>query len=256
MKSSYLVLSLSCLLALIWLHRDCFAQEASAAPKKLRIVVFGAHCDDPETGAGGLIATLSKAGHEVICAYAATHRADRKINGEPEDPVRRKESSAACEILGAKPYFFPYGCEKLWADEETQKTVSDWLDSVKPDIVVAHWPFDTHPNHHVVSSLAWLAYRKEGGWNLYFYEVYTGIQSLGYRPELYLDIDPVYETKKKAVDCFVSQNPTELWTKHDEMHQNRGKECGRAHAEAYFLLEAKPGCPVLPVEFLGKKAGG
>ena len=37
--------------------------------KKLRVVVVGAHPDDPESGCGGLIALLTKAGHEVIVGY-------------------------------------------------------------------------------------------------------------------------------------------------------------------------------------------
>ncbi len=226
------------------------ASAQEPARKKLRVVVFGAHCDDPETGAGGLIATLTRAGHEVICAYATTFRGDRKIGGVPEDTVRRRESTAACKILGAAPKFFPYAHEALWAEPNTIEAVSDWFDSVKPDVVVAHWPFDTHPNHHVVGSLAWLCYKKQGGWNLYFYEVYTGIQSLGFRPELYLDIEPVLDIKKRAVDCMVSQDPAELWRVHDGMHLRRGKACGRKRAEAYFLLEPKKGCPRLPVQFL------
>ncbi|MBN1345196.1 MAG: PIG-L family deacetylase [Phycisphaerae bacterium] len=115
----------------------------------------------------------------------------------------------------------------------------DWFEQIKPDVVVAHWPFDTHPNHHVVGSLAWLCYKKEGGWNLYFYEVYTDIQSLGFRPDVYLDVEPVIETKKKAIDCIVSQTPAELWETHEKMHHRRGKECGRERAEAYFLVEAR-----------------
>jgi len=253
MDSAIPSFALFCLLAAFALQPSSVVSGAEAGEKKLRVVVFGAHCDDPETGAGGLIATLSKAGHEVICAYATTFRGDRKIKGQPEDTVRRAESTAACKILGATPKFFPYAHEKLWADPDTIKAVSAWLETVKPDIVVAHWPFDTHPNHHVVGSLAWLCYKKEGGWNLYFYEVYTDIQSLGFRPELYLDIEPVLEIKKKAVECIVSQDPAELWKVHDGMHRRRGKACGRKRAEAYFLLEAKKGCPLLPVRFIEAK---
>jgi hypothetical protein len=41
----------------------CPAQAGSGPePKKLRAVVFGAHPDDPESGCGGLIALLTKAG--------------------------------------------------------------------------------------------------------------------------------------------------------------------------------------------------
>lgn len=219
----------------------------AAAEKKLRVVIFGAHCDDPETGAGGLVAQLTQTGHEVILAYAATFRGDRQIDGEPEDTVRRRESAAACAILGATPYFFPYDMATLNNDAATAKQFNDWLAEVKPDIVLAHWPLDTHPNHQVVGALAWQAYRHEGGWSLYYFEVLTNTQSMSFQPNVYVDIAPVADMKKKAIDCLVSQDPAELWQLHDAMHLARGKECGCERAEAYFLVEAKSGAALLPV---------
>src|SRR5271165_6092774 len=103
--------------------------------KKLRVVVFGGHPDDPESGAGGLIAALTRQGHEVICAYGTTFRGNRGFFGRPETEVRREEATAACKVLGAKPKFFPYAHEKLVADEATLKQVSTWFAEVKPDIV-------------------------------------------------------------------------------------------------------------------------
>ena len=152
-----------------------------------------------------------------------------------------------------KPKFFPYAHEKLVADEATLRAVSSWLDAVKPDIVVTHWPLDTHPNHHVVSSLVWQCYRREGGWNLYFFEVMTDQQTLAFRPELYLDIGLVREVKKQSLDQHKSQEPAEIWRAHERMHRRRGAECGVESAEAYSLVEAKAGCPLLPVTFLGRR---
>src|SRR5438445_7561684 len=63
--------------------------------RKLRVIVFGAHPDDPESGCGGLIALLTREGHEVIVAYATCFRGDRKIGDESEAVVRRREASAA-----------------------------------------------------------------------------------------------------------------------------------------------------------------
>jgi len=222
--------------------------------RKLRIVVFGGHPDDPESAAGGLIAKLTKeGGHEVICAYGTCFRGDRRLGGEPEGIVRQREATAACTILGASPKFFDYAHEKLFADPETVKAVSSWLGEVKPDIVVTHWPMDTHENHHVVSSLVWQAYAHKGGWSLYYFEVMAGQQTLGFRPELFLDLTGVREIKRAALDCHVSQHPEKIWEFHDMMHRNRGAECGVAHAEAYTLVEAKEGCAVLPVPFLPRK---
>src|SRR5271157_6279409 len=84
--------------------------------RKLHVVVFGGHPDDPESGPGGLIATLTRQGHEVICAYGTTFRGDRRFFGRPETEVRKEEATAACKVLGAKPKFFPCAHEKLDAE--------------------------------------------------------------------------------------------------------------------------------------------
>ena len=57
------------------------AGEPGKPDKKLKIVVFGGHPDDPESGAGGLIATLTRQSHEVICAYGTSFRSDRRRFG-------------------------------------------------------------------------------------------------------------------------------------------------------------------------------
>ncbi len=108
---AYLLAAVLC--AAAW--ESAFGQEAQKKPPphKLRVVVVGAHCDDPESGAGGLIVSLTRAGHEVIVAYTVCFRDDRKCFGQPEAQVRQKEAEAACKIMGATAKFFPYACEKL-----------------------------------------------------------------------------------------------------------------------------------------------
>lgn len=238
-------------LAIFW--RASPAEAGEAPSKKLRVVVFGAHCDDPESGAGGLITLLTQAGHEVIVGYATCFRGERKFFDRPEAEVRREEAAAACKVMGATPKFFPYAHEKLVADPATVKVVSEWLAEVNPDIVVTHWPMDTHPNHHTTSSLVWQCYQRPGGWNLYYFEVMTNQQSLGFQPQLYLDIGSVRAIKKDACFCHKSQRPQGWWAVHERMHTNRGAECGVQYAEAYSLVEAKPGRPLLPVPFLPKR---
>jgi LmbE family N-acetylglucosaminyl deacetylase len=228
------------------------ASERDQSSRKLKVVIFGGHPDDPESGAGGLAATLTAGGHEVILAYGTAFRGDRQFFGRPEGEVRREEAVAACQVLHASPKFFPYAHEKLVCDPETLRAVSTWLEEVKPDIVVTHWPLDTHPNHHVVSSLVWQCYQRRGGWSLYFFEVMTDQQTLAFRPELFLDIAPVRELKRQSLEKHQSQKPGDIWTAHERMHRRRGTECGVEFAEAYSLLEAKEGCSLLPVRFLKK----
>jgi LmbE family N-acetylglucosaminyl deacetylase len=221
---------------------------------KLKVVIFGAHPDDPESGAGGLAAVLTRQGHQVIFAYGTTFRGERRFLGQPEREVRQREAASACRVLGATPKFFPYSHELLAVDQKTLQAIGSWLEDVKPDVVITHWPLDTHPNHNAVSSLVWQCYKRKGRWNLYFFEVMTDEQSIRFPPDLYLDIAPVLDLKRLALEEHKSQNPREIWEYHEGMHRRRGAECGRQAAEAYLLVEAKAGCPLLPVTFLKKRA--
>jgi N-acetylglucosamine malate deacetylase 1 len=221
--------------------------------KKLRVVVVGAHPDDPESGCGGLIALLTNQGHEVVVGYVTCFRGDRKVGNEPEALVRRREATAACQALGARPHFFDYAHEKLAADAATVEAVAAWLKEVKPDVVVTHWPLDTHPNHHVTSSLVWQCYLRESSWGLYFFEVMTDQQSLGFRPELYLDIGSMRALKQRALDSHKSQNPEDIWKVHDAMHRRRGAEAGVEYAEAFVRTESARERPKLPLTFLSRK---
>jgi len=214
--------------------------------RKLRVVVLGAHPDDPESGCGGLMALLTRAGHEVIAGYMTCYRDDRKIGNEPEAQVRRREAEAACRVLGARPHFFEYAHEKLFADAATLAAVSAWLKKVSPDVVVTHWPLDTHPNHHVTGSLVWQCYLREGTWSLYFFEVMTDQQTMSFRPDLYLDIESVRALKKKALDSHLSQEPESIWRSHEVMHLRRGAESGVKYAEAYLRASPARGKSTLP----------
>jgi LmbE family N-acetylglucosaminyl deacetylase len=221
------------------------------AAKKLRVVIVGAHPDDPESGCGGLIAKLSHAGHKVIVGYVTCFRGDRKIGAEPEAVVRRQEATAACKLLGATPHFFDYAHEKLFADEATLATVGAWLQEMQPDIVVTHWPLDTHPNHHVTSSLVWQAYLQQDHWSLYFFEVMTDQQTQNFRPELYLDIEGFRDLKRRALACHRSQKPEAIWEVHEAMHRRRGAEAGVQYAEAYVRAAGMKQRPELPMPFRG-----
>lgn len=202
---------------------------------------------------------LTRDGHEVISAYGTCFRGDRRIEGEPEAAVRRREAAASCKAVGATPKFFDYSHETFTPDAATQKAVAAWLEEVRPDIVLTHWPMDTHPNHHAASSLVWQCYQPRGGWNLYWFEV--GRQTLAFHPDLYLDIDGVLATKMEALAChqgsllvISSPKSDEPWRRTEEMQRRRGSECGLARAEAFALAEAKEGCHLLPVPFLRRKA--
>ena len=59
------------------------ARETGDPSDKKKILVIGAHPDDPETGAGGTICLLTRAGHEVVSVYLT--RGEAGIRGKTHD---------------------------------------------------------------------------------------------------------------------------------------------------------------------------
>ena len=73
---------------------------------RLKVVVAGAHPDDPESGCGGTMALYADAGHDVISMYLT--RGEAGIPGmshEDAARVRTDEAEAACGVLGARAVF-------------------------------------------------------------------------------------------------------------------------------------------------------
>jgi len=228
--------------------------------KKMRIVFFAAHPTDLEASCGGLMTLLAKDGHEVIAACATTARGNRKLKGSDqlESVVRRQEEETSCKIMGVKPHFFGYDMDTLAPDAATLKAVASWIKETKPDIMLTHWPVDEHENHNAASGIAWQCFLQQGKWglgkwNLYFFETMTPSQTKGFRPELFVNIEPVLDVKRKAVDAHVSSNPPHVWKMHDPLMRNRGIECGVTYAEGYLLPYPRPGAATLPVSLLPRK---
>lgn len=250
--------ALSCFGIVLVILGSAVAEDApsrQSSERKLKVLVCGAHPDDPESGVGGLISLLSKEGHEVTVVYAVTFRTGRKYFDRPETEVRREEAEAACGILKAKPVFLEYAAGEFYADQTTLAKFKKLLEEQKPDIVLTHWPVDTHPDHETISSLVWRNYQRQGGWNLYYFEVNAGHQTMAFTPHQYFDIGAVREQKYQALMRHTSQKPDTIWADHHApMQLRRGKECGVEHAEALLLVEPKTGCPLLPIKVL--KGGG
>ena len=204
----------------------------------LKIVVLGAHPDDPESGCGGLAANCSGAGHEVVFTYATTYRAGRQFFDRPEGDVRAEEAREACGVLGARPVMWDFPHGGIDVNGENTGRVTQYLLEEEPDVVIAHWPVDTHYDHRCVGALALSAFLStETNFEFYYFEVMTGLQSIAFHPTHYVDISDVAEVKRRALLCHRSQNPGEIWQDHELMHRFRGRECGTERAEAYLRLD-------------------
>ena len=130
----------------------------SGSTRKLHVVCVGAHPDDPESGCGGTLARYTQAGHAVTIIYLT--RGEQGIPGKSNQDaaaIRSAEAETACKILGAKPVFAGQidGATEV-NRQRTQEFVALVL-AEQPDVVLTHWPIDTHPDHQAASLLAFRA---------------------------------------------------------------------------------------------------
>lgn len=206
------------------------------AEKTLKIMVTGAHPDDPETGMGGTISKFTALGHKVICAYLTTGEAG--IPGVAHDKaalIRKEEALSACQILKAQPVFLGQIDGSTEITSKWYHTMYELMNKEKPDMVFTHWPIDTHRDHRICSNLTFDAWNNTGRKaSFYYYEVVTGGQTQNFQPDTFVDISSVIETKWKA--CFIhkSQKIEEYYPDdHAKMELFRGIEARSKYGEAF-----------------------
>lgn len=201
-----------------------------------KVLVFGAHPDDPETGCGGTIAILKKAGHEVVSVYLT--RGEAGIPGKSHDEaaeIRTKEAKSACEILGVRAAFLGQIDGSCVVNNDEYERVYQFMQKEKPNVIFTHWPVDTHRDHRACSLLvydAWLRMERQPAF--FCHEVMTGTQTNNFYPTHYVDISGVIETKHEACYAHGSQLVDEWYDdSHGRMETYRGLEFGCAYAEAF-----------------------
>jgi LmbE family N-acetylglucosaminyl deacetylase len=209
------------------------------AIEKLKIVCVGGHPDDPESGCGGTLARFTATGHAVTIIYLTRGEAgiSGKSHGDAAD-IRTREATEACKILGTKPVFAGQIDGDSIMNNEWVKKLQSLLEEEKPDVVFTHWPIDSHKDHQIASLLAIQCWtRAEIKFDLYFFEVCTGEQTMVFKPTDYVDISGTKEQKKKAVYCHVSQDPPGIYQcGHAAMEEFRGRELGVVAAEAFVRM--------------------
>lgn len=221
---------------------DGSPSKVSPSERK-KILVIGAHPDDPETGAGGTMCLLADAGHEVVCVYLT--RGEAGIAGKTHEEaaaIRVIESRNACAVTGARHIFMDQVDGSTEINLDRYREMRELLEREKPDIVLTHWPIDSHRDHAVCGLLVLDAWRRvDYSFKLYYFEVMTGTQTQLFHPTEWVDITSVLERKHKACECHVSQDMGPLmegW--HIPMEKFRGIECRCEAAEA-FLRHAESG---------------
>lgn len=230
--------------ATIGIHSFSSENLSSVIDKtKLKVIAVHAHPDDPVTNCGGVISLLTNKGHDVVVAYLT--RGEAGIQGKTHDEaaeIRTAEALEACRIMKAKPVFLGQIDGSCEITNDRYSATFDLFKKESPDIVITHWPIDTHRDHRICSNLvydAWLRMGKK--FDLYYSESMTGMQSQGFKPDLYVDITPVIEQKRKAAFCHESQGVKEWYpVSHELMEKFRGLENNCKYAEAFVMQQMNP----------------
>ena len=212
---------------------------AQTTQRPLKVVCVGAHPDDPESGCGGTLARYAELGHQVTIIYLTRGEAGIPGKSHPEAAaIRTAEAEAACKTLGARPAFAGQIDGATELNRARAEALGRLLLAEEPDVVFTHWPIDTHLDHQIAGTLTFRAYlAAQRRFQLYFFEVNTGSQALGFAPSDYVDITPTRAKKKAALFAHRSQNGERIYREYHEGIDNfRGREAGVEAAEAFAHL--------------------
>ena len=216
-----------------------------AKRRRMKVVVTGGHPGDPEYGCGGTIARYTELGHEVAILYL--NRGEKNCPASAQDPgaaVRVGEAHKACEILKARAIFASQCDGHAVVDNARYEEFRQLLESERPDVVLTHWPLDSHRDHCAISVLvhdAWLRMGKK--FAFYYYEV--GEDTLMFSPTDYVDISAVESRRRAACYAHASQSPDRFYPEQTQITRFRGLEAGYSQAEA-FVRHVKSSGNALP----------
>ena len=198
-----------------------------------RVLAFGAHPDDLEVGAGGLLARLSQEGAEVMMAVVS-------IPANVEQ--RRKEAHAGADVIDADLRILfdekPQRVEDIPMHELVRRmdqVVGDW----RPDLVITHSAFDLHWDHGLVNRATVSALRRTPCDLLAFLsspEMNAQSRAIG---QCFADITTTIDAKLAAIRAHESQVAKLDLESSRDLARAMGRISGYQYAEAYEALRVR-----------------
>lgn len=117
-----------------------------------RVLVLGAHPDDAEIHAGGLLARHAAAGSAIrIVSVTDGRSGHHEIPPEDLVRIRREEARAAGQVIGADAITWDFPDGGLVADLALRAAMIREIRSFRPDLVLTHRLWDYHPDHRAVA---------------------------------------------------------------------------------------------------------
>jgi LmbE family N-acetylglucosaminyl deacetylase len=196
------------------------------ADARLSVVAIGAHPDDIEIGAGGLL--LSLAGRLSRVSYLVmTGTAERHTEARAAAHAFMPDADLDITLLDLPEGRLPAAWDRV------KEAMESMARSVSPDLIIGPSPADAHQDHRTIGDIVPTVFRD----HLYLaYEIPKWDGDLG-RPSVYCPLPEDIARRKVELlhKCYQSQRGRDWWD--DEVFLGlarlRGMECRARYAEAF-----------------------
>jgi LmbE family N-acetylglucosaminyl deacetylase len=118
---------------------------------QLRLLILGAHPDDAEYHAGGLLLRYLAAGHCVKIVSVTDGSAGHHQLDPPQlIATRRAEADAVCRLVEVEYDIWEFPDGRLQPNLDVRLRIIREIRQFRPDLVLTHRPCDYHPDHRAV----------------------------------------------------------------------------------------------------------
>ncbi len=113
------------------------------------IMAIGAHIGDMELTAGGVLASMALAGHNIITvALTAGEKGHPKhIDLETFRQQKQNEAKQFTDLLNGKSIVLSHDDGTLTPNDIIKFEVADLIRQHKPDVLITHWKHSMHKDH-------------------------------------------------------------------------------------------------------------
>jgi 4-oxalomesaconate hydratase len=209
-------------------------------------LIISAHSADFVWRCGGAIALHQEKGYDVtiVCLSYGERGESAKLwkqqgmTLEAVKSARKKEAENAARALDAHDIrFFDLGDYPLDLGKDAQNRLVDVIREVQPAFMMSHSFWDPYNTDHMnttrfvlecrMIAQAWghnPGQKVLGAPQLYLFEPHQ-TEQMQWKPDVFLDITPVWEKKKAAIECMEGQE--HLWHYYSNVAENRGNHFQR-----------------------------
>jgi len=125
-----------------------------AASEPQRLLFIGAHPDDAEFHAGGLMLKWLGAGHAIkIMSLTDGSAGHQSLSRHELADVRRREAEDAAALLQAELEVWEVPDGTLQASIPLREQLIGAMRTYAPDLIITHRPADYHPDHRATAQL-------------------------------------------------------------------------------------------------------